>query len=293
MQRALRCVFVEVAPDYKSEGDYALDVGDAAGVADHMRYVEERAALWLPGSDNCGRPSKVARRKLQRVKTHRVLLELDNALQGHDGSGAGLARFQRPLRPDGTLDLSSPLQWPRLVLASDQGPDIWSAATWLEGPGRANVHRVSDPNHGVHADTLLSAFDCKLGTYMYVLAVLVNLSFLPWLNGKYGQMMRQAMQEHKRLWSHRSSPFFQSLWFQIAKDKGMEFEVHEESGMERLWDALHNSRIFTNMGSKVGMARFYQLFVELKLFIQDWNSCLVWVILVGSSSDCAGSTASF
>ena len=154
----------EVAPDWKSEGGYALELGDEAAVAEHCEHVAARAAAWLPGSDACGRLAKRPRRAIYRVKTFQCILEIDNALRGESGDGPGLKHFQRQMLQDGSVDLKAPLMWPRLCISSDQGPDIWSALSWLEGPGRINVHRASDPSHGVHGDTLLAAWDCGLGT---------------------------------------------------------------------------------------------------------------------------------
>jgi hypothetical protein len=137
-----------VGADFKSEGSYALEDGSMER-AQHKRDAGEgRASSWLP-TESCGRPAKVRRNVLYRVKTFRCVLELDNALLLESGKGPGLKHFQRPLLENGEVDLSNPAKWPRSNISSDQGPHIWSAVCWMEGPGRLNVHRANDPSHGV------------------------------------------------------------------------------------------------------------------------------------------------
>ena len=220
--------------------------------------MSARAKAWV-GSGS-GPAAKVRKHKMHRVKIHSALLEVDNALQYADGSGPGLKPYQRQLLPDGSMDLKSPLSWPRPAWNSDQGSDMWGGVTWFEEVGRGVVHRISDPSHGVFRDTLGGVFDVKLGPFMYIMALVLNVAFLPFRSGKYGKQMQLAMQQHKRLWTQETSPFFLAYWQDIARDKQVAIDCSDVEFMGALWDLLHESELFSKMGSRIGVSRFYQFF---------------------------------
>ena len=272
--------FAKVGPDAKSEGAYAMEEGDTEAVTQYRAEYEGSLRRWTDASME-GRQRKKPRRHIHRKKIFRACLEADNALLLDSRKGPGLKHFQRP--PEGSEDPAAslpPLQWPLLIWASDEGPDMWGAFNFLVSQKcRLNLARTPDTNHGVHGDVLRSLVAAGLGSHMYVFCVIVNVSFLPWGDGRYGREMAELMDEHQELWTHEDSPIFLFFMKLLARDKGMTHEVHTDEGVRELWQAVHDSRSLRCLGSKVGMCRFYQLVKELQAFMPDWHSVLLWACL--------------
>ena len=102
-----------------------------------------------PETRGTKRPRASKRKRFARQKSYQALLELDNALRGPCGNGPGLRRWQLPedwrSRPE---ILSS---WPVVLIAGDQGPNLWRAENWM-GSDLARVLHVREPyiNHALH-----------------------------------------------------------------------------------------------------------------------------------------------
>ncbi len=128
------------------------------------------------------------------MKSKRFVVDVDNMLRCPPHDGPGLLRFQAPLGFE-SIQGDACLEWPCLVISADQGPDCNSAQNWMEDPSHGRINLVREPdshNHGIHNDTLGAAIECGQGGFLYGMTVVLNLDFLPWGNGTYGNILRNT-----------------------------------------------------------------------------------------------------
>eukprot|EP00971_Amphidinium_carterae_P332007 6465886-Amphidinium_carterae.1 len=259
-------------------------MGDSTAVAAEEQRIQEACFEWLSGlqteRSGTGKYKRKAR-KIHRVKAYKWILEVDNALRGVSGLGIGLKHFVVPAdwREESA---ARPLDWPVLILSSDQGPDGWCAMSFLESPhvGLNIVREPDSHNHGVHNDTIGACLDMGWGPFLYGMTVVLNLSFLPWGDGKFGGIVRGGHAEMLEASNHTERTF-QNYLVQIAKEKDMETELYTGAAAEEaIFASFLNSEVFNKSHQKVGLCRWYQLFVRLRSFMVDWHSLIVVLLRV-------------
>lgn len=259
------------------------------GVAAEVE-LQMREEAWLEEECRHDRSRReVKKRKtggvLFRQKSFRWLAELDNMLNMPPFDIGGLKRFQVPA--DWKLvEGEACLDWPCLVVSADQGPDSWCAQSWLESPqhGRLNIVREPDShNHGLHNDALGAVMDINFGGFLYSATVVLNLHFMPWNNGAFGKKISEAAAS-MRLHSSSAHPVFSMFASTIGREKGFcDVDLSNPSAKEQVWAAFLDSGSLWTSGQKVGMCRWFQVFVSLRRLFQDWTSLLV--VLVRSNLD--------
>ena len=195
-------------------------------------------------------------------------------------AAGGLRRFQVPedweqQRGNDCLD------WPCLLVSADQGPDSWCAQAWLESPchGRLNMVREPDAhNYGVHNDTLGAVMDTGFGSFLYSATVALNILFLPSNDGAFGRKIIQAADTFRK-YSSSSHPVFQHFAEIVGHEKGLSGpEIASDSFEHIVWSRFLAFESFQTSGQKVGMCRWFQLFVSLRRLFDDWTSLLVVLI---------------
>jgi hypothetical protein len=272
--------------DFESKAMELQESGlDAEAGAEEAR-VQNRCAAWVCGEPIIEQPAKrrrgnqaesITTPKVHRQKSYRFLLELDNSLLGPCRQGPGLQHFQLPAD---WLQHPDPLSWPCLILSSDQGSDAWAAQNWMDSP-LARVNYVREPdshNHGVHNDTLGAAMEVGLGPFLYAMVVVLNLMFLPWNDGRFGGMVQSAVKEMGQL-SGPDDVLFKRYFSRIAHEKGFHDRLLGGEDVEQeVWNAFLDSEGLRKRFQKVGMCRWYQLFVRLRTFMEDWTSLLVVLV---------------
>jgi hypothetical protein len=257
------------------DGDgFDIDVVDAA----EQQAKEDE---WLQAHDrrNAGpkQPQKKKAKAQYRLKSKRFVVEVDNMLRCVPHNGPGLVRFQAPVDFQSILG-DACLQWPCLVISADQGPDCNSAQNWMEDPSYGRINLIREPdshNHGIHNDTLGAATETGLGGFLYGMTVVLNLHFLPWSNGTYGNMLRNTAANIAANSAAQPATFLE--WFDIiAKEKGCSrASFGSKETLDVVWRAFCTSEYLNKAGQKVGLCRWYQLIHRLRCFMPDWTSALL------------------
>ena len=222
---------------------------------------------------------KVAGR-LHRQKSWRWVCEVDNQLNMPPFSVGGLARFRVPEDWESIKDERC-LELPCLVLSADQGPDSWCAQNWLSSPQHGRLCLVREPdshNHGLHNDVLGSVMDIGFGSFLYSATIVLNLHFLPWNNGSFGKKIVQAA-ESMRQSSDHTHPVFNRFCDTIGHEKGFcDVDMMDPDSAKQIWDMFLDSASVNTAGQKVGMCRWFQVFVSMRRLFPDWTSLLVVLI---------------
>ena len=137
-----------------------------------------------------------------------------------------------------------PLAWPTLTLSADQGPDCSCAQIRLLSASHYRLSLISEldvHNHGIHNDTMNAAVEAGLGGFCFASAVCLNLQFLPWSNGTYGNQVREAAKNIKeRAGSdhHTFSFFYES----IGLEQGYNSRTLGDAEVrEQIWQAFTDS----------------------------------------------------
>lgn len=196
----------------KTHGDYesaALDLADGGELASAIVAeiaLQQKEEEWLAEESKFDASRRVAKKRktggaLYRQKSWRWILELDNMLKMPPFGVGGLNRFRAPIGW-ATAEGAACLSWPCLVVSSDQGPDAWTAQSWLESPEHGCLNIVREPdshNHGLHNDALGAVMDINFGAFLYAATVVLNLHFMPWNNGAFGKKLSQAADSMRRL----------------------------------------------------------------------------------------------
>ena len=208
-----------------------------------------------------------------RTKAQRVGVELDNALRGPGEHGGGLRQFQLAEAWESEEDL---LAKKVLVVASDQGPDMWCFQNWADSKyGRLCCARDPDVwNHGLMNDSVSAAIECGAGSFLFAVTVVMNLHFLPYKEGRYGRMIERMATELREK-HDRSETCFQFFLRDIAREKGLAHELSKGPDAEQcIWEAFLSSPTFWSYQQKIAMCRWGQVFNRLHAFQKDWSSFL-------------------
>lgn len=277
------CAF-QTHPDYEP----AVLVGDScdgelsAAIAAEIE-IQRREEAWLfedNRHDSMRREMK--KRKaggvLYRQASWRWLVELDNMLRMPPFDFGGLKRFQVPENWE-SVQGDACLQWPCLLLSADQGPGAWTGQSWMESPAHGRINMVREPdshNHGLHNDALGAVMDIGFGGFLHSATVVLNFHFMPWNNGSFGKKITQAADSLRR-YSSPSHPIFAR--FADAIGKGFcDVDLASPLAAGRIWASFLDSASFSTSGQKVGMCRWFQVFVSMKRLFLDWTSILVVLI---------------
>jgi hypothetical protein len=283
--------------DYESVADILEEEGDLNGAKLERERVHERCEDLMHNmdrkrlkltDDKRGSFAKIKAAKghrFYRAKSYHLMLELDNALQGPEKKGDGMLRFQ--LKKDWQSSMDGCLDWPILLIHSDQGSDFWCAMNWLDYSPEARIPVIRKPdvnNHGVHNDLIGAGVDVGQGPFLYAMLVPANLRFLPFKDGKYGKMLTQLRDSLKRDEAAGHLPEqmtveFLSYFETIVLEKGLSGEAYTgQEGEAKVWNAFLDSEYFDLNGRKVGMCRWGQIFEKLGSLLRDWTSLLILII---------------
>ena len=268
---------VEASLDYRSEAAYRQELGDDEAVEELISGRKREVQNVLGPGASEGEPKPKKAKTVHRAKIMTAGLELDNALKGPFGAGPGLRHFVVTEDAEKTVP---PLRWPRLLMSTDEGPDIFGLQTWMDNQARVCLQRTPDPSHGVHGDTLLAAEDCFLGPFLYLMTLVINIAFLPWNDGKFGHQISECWAEWSSFFTHEDDPVQQMLWEELITERGWQDREGAEGTPAELHEDMKHSRAFRKLGNKVGMCRFYQLFVEVASFLSIWYTTLASVLIL-------------
>lgn len=155
----------------------AKESGDKAAVASERQTWRDRALQFLK-KRGCSDEGTAKARKRHRVTAFAWCLAVDSALRV--GTGEGLARFKR--QSDGAL---SPLAWPRLSLAPDQGTDGLAALSYLMYDQGINVDYTPDTSHGMWRDVQLSIKRCGHWSFLLLLVSCFNIFHGPFEEDRF------------------------------------------------------------------------------------------------------------
>ena len=218
----------QVMKDYMGAAGEAKESGDKAAVASEKQTWRDRALQFLK-KRGCSDDGTAKARKRHRVTAFAWCLAVDNALRV--GTGEGLARFRR--QSDGAL---SPLAWPRLSLAPDQGTDGLAALSYLMYDQGINVDYTPDTSHGMWRDVQLSIKRCGHWSLLLLLVPCFNIFHGPFEEDRFFHIVKEAVQEYFLVADPCSCPVFQHYLPYILQDRGEEERI-TESGIEAvLWE---------------------------------------------------------
>jgi hypothetical protein len=206
--------------DYRGAAALAQDLDDEEEVAAQRGLWEARARSWLRSSAAAAKENEHDQqwmRKRYRTKAYEWLLATDHALQQSVGHG-----WSSYCLGGEVIAAISPLRWPTLVLAPDQGPDGWAALMYLKRYKNANVEETPDISHGVWNDVRLALKDCSLWQHVRLMTIIMNASYGPWCDARWFKAAQEAVQEYLALamQNPEQEPLLQYLLPAIQRDRG-------------------------------------------------------------------------
>ena len=112
------------------------------------------------------------------------------------------------------------------------------------------------------------------------MAVICNMPFAPWNDGRFENRMMQAMAEYTRLLSAGTCPMFDRIFERLVAEKNLAERRGEDTFRSTVFDEMVNSWSFFKRGTKVGLCRFFALWEACEQLLLDWTSrvvALMWL----------------
>jgi len=117
-----------------------------------------------------------------------------------------------------------------------------------------------------------------LGGYLYSITIVLNLWFLPWGSGSFGNRIRGAANNMVNNCDDTLA-MFSRFYDLISRQKGVsEVDRLGDPGRSHVWQLFLGSDYLTKAGAKVGLCRWFQCFVRMRRFCKDWHSALVAIL---------------
>ena len=171
------------------------------------------------------------------------------------------------------------------IFSADAAGENQCGICFCERVLHVNCDETPDAKHGVHDDVQLACFDSSLGPCMYLVAVSMNLSFMHWGDGRFGEIIRAGASEYFKTMTHECF-LFRASFEHFLFEKQLQSIRGDEHLIEEVWSQVEASASFKISGSKVGICRFFQLFKLLVAFVEDWHAKLLVRVWVSLSEDC-------
>ena len=133
----------------------------------------------------------------------------------------------------------------------------------------------------MHNDLLNSVRECGMNSFLYSTVVMLNLFFLPYSDGRFGNMIQACFDDLKAT-VKSDCPLFQHFAADIAWEKGLAPRGALSAYDEReVWSDFLDSVRFRRRGRKVGLCRWGQMYHELGGALRDWTSLFVVLVRLG------------
>lgn len=229
--------------------------------------------------------------KMQRIATHTFLVALNHVLKVCTGHGLEQYRTaSTPLEPG--VVLSDPNIDERrktlgdaiLTVAIDQCSVGWSAVICLMYALRLRVVPIFDPSHRCWNDVELAIGSSNLWDVILLVTLLLNLNYGPWEGAGWWRELQEAGTAYMKAVGDWWCPAFRHFLKSIARDRGEEHMLGDESWVQSVWAELCS--VATNCkGPKVALCRWMQWLDSFRWLDPMWHSrtlvMLYWGLSLG------------
>ena len=249
--------------------------GTEAGLRDHTMQMSTAIIKRRAGEDAAvGRP-----KKKPRAKAYTSLLAIDNALRSV--CDIGLEKFKVPLLSDqADAEEADPQDWCMLSLASDQGPDMVAAVSFLQYQLKLCIDVTFDLSHRSWNDVKHMYKDSKLWPHVLLMAAAQNVAFGSELSPNRLLQIRQAFTEYQKIMSYQTCPIFHQFLPRILAEQGQHHLLHMQGLAEQeIWESMLSDPVLCNMGERVNLGRFMGAVRRTQQDMQVWSK-RAWVYTV-------------
>lgn len=164
-----------------------------------------------------------------------------------------------------------PLMWPRLSLASDQGPDVCCAVNYLLRARTANVDWYPDDSHGVKNDMKATLRESGLWRWSLLMMAAMNAPHSPFWENMRFQQIRESIREVLGTLDMTEDKLFMNLLPAFLRDRKDECGASVDGVESALWVDLKESDVFRNLGRRVSMMRFMDFPMRCAEMDPEWH----------------------
>lgn len=215
--------------------------------------------------------------KYFRKKTYKWLCTLDAILQ--KCTGHNLMHWSQPEHYQNRQHWS---KWPYLSLAADQGSDGFAASWFMKNFLKLNCESVWDPNHGVWRDIELTWSSLKLGPFVRLMTIVMNMTHGPWESGERWHQLAESTDEYLKVMSCESCPLFAHYLEKMADDFGVYPETCGDRNMEVVvWERCEQHWSRFRRGTKVALCRWGNFSEAARDFDSGFHWMLVRILFLG------------
>ena len=185
------------------------------------------------------------------------------------------------------------LQQPKLTMVVDQHSVGWAAGHFLMYHLRLRLILLYDPSHRVARDLFLALGDTGFWEVVMLQSIAWNINWGPWDGAAFWRQVQEAAQNYRTALGHTGCPLFNSLLWQIARDRGELDQLHNPEWKELVWHEIFSGKCITAKGPKMALCRWMS-FIDCEVYWQRLHHMRlllfsVWGVSLGYINESADS----
>ena len=186
---------------------------------------------------------------------------------------------------DDEMPIKLKLLQPRLTMVVDQHSVGWAAGHFLMNHLKLRLFLLYDPSHRVARDLYLALGDTGFWEVVMLQSIAWNINWGPWDGSAFWRQVQESAENYRCALGHSSCPLFQSMLWQIARDRDELDQLHSPEWRDMVWDEVFTGRCITHKGPKMALCRWMS-FIDCEVYWRKLHNMrlllfTVWGISLG------------